>query len=157
VNNPRNEYERVCRERAVLRDRIAELEAERDRLRGQLPEEMQHCTIRYLQCDKGHGRLTAANWIDHGCYVCKLESRAPAMTEAERRTCEAVASLVHRYDRTACCSEESVLACIDAGRDMIAERHPAPPKRTLEDVLDDLASDPREADDCPDCSTEEER
>ncbi len=43
------------------------------RLRSQLPEEMQHCTILFRECDKGHGRLTAANWIDHGCHACEIE------------------------------------------------------------------------------------
>lgn len=38
----------------------------------QLPEGMQNCTIRYVACEKGHGRLTATNWVDHGCQHCVL-------------------------------------------------------------------------------------
>lgn len=57
------------------------------RLRAQLPAEMQHCTILFKECEKGHGRLTAANWIDHGCSTCeieKLEERGYGMTKNER-------------------------------------------------------------------------
>jgi len=42
-------------------------------LLAQLPEEMQDCTIQYLKCERGHGRLTATNWINHGCHHCELE------------------------------------------------------------------------------------
>ena len=39
----------------------------------QLPESMQDCTILFKECDKGHGRLVAANWIDPGCQQCEIE------------------------------------------------------------------------------------
>jgi hypothetical protein len=39
----------------------------------QLPEEMQDCTIRFKECDIGHGWLTATNWIQHGCPTCQIE------------------------------------------------------------------------------------
>ena len=44
-------------------DRIAELES-------QLPEGMKNCTITFHECKYGHGRLTATNWVDHGCPTC---------------------------------------------------------------------------------------
>lgn len=52
---------------------VAELLAEVERLRAQLPPTMQHCTIRFIECPKGHGRLTAANWEQHGCHWCEVE------------------------------------------------------------------------------------
>jgi hypothetical protein len=43
-------------------------------LRAQLPETMQDCTIKFLECEKGHGRLTSTNWEDHGCQRCEVEA-----------------------------------------------------------------------------------
>lgn len=48
-----------------------EVEAEITALREQLPEGMKHCTIIFKECDKGHGWLTAKNWIQHGCPTCE--------------------------------------------------------------------------------------
>jgi hypothetical protein len=45
-------------------------------LKEQLPEGMTHCTIRFIECPKGHGRLTADNWVDHGCGVCERDRLA---------------------------------------------------------------------------------
>jgi len=56
-------------------DRIEALEA-------QLPAEMQNCTIRFMECEKGHGRLTATNWIAHGCQHCRIEALEAALREA---------------------------------------------------------------------------
>lgn len=42
------------------------------RLSAQLPESIKHCTIRFKECEKGHGRLTADNWVDHGCPWCEI-------------------------------------------------------------------------------------
>lgn len=39
----------------------------------QLPEDMQDCTIRFIKCDVGHGRLTATNWTDNGCPQCRID------------------------------------------------------------------------------------
>lgn len=38
-----------------------------------LPEGMEHRSIRFLECEKGHGRLIASNWIDGGCNRCEIE------------------------------------------------------------------------------------
>lgn len=43
------------------------------RLKKQLPEGMRGCTILFKECEEGHGRLTAANWVDHGCQQCEIE------------------------------------------------------------------------------------
>ena len=43
-------------------------------LKSQLPAEMPDCSILFKQCVLCHGRLTAANWVDHGCHTCALEA-----------------------------------------------------------------------------------
>lgn len=55
--------------RATLRDAADRLE----RLRSQLPEGMRDCTIRFCECEKGHGWLTADNWVQHGCPTCERD------------------------------------------------------------------------------------
>lgn len=40
---------------------------------AQLPEGMQDCVIVFKECDFGHGRLTATNWVDHGCPKCQAD------------------------------------------------------------------------------------
>jgi len=49
------------------------LVAEIERLRKQLPEGMGGCTIILHRCEKGHGWLSAENWIQHGCPTCEIE------------------------------------------------------------------------------------
>ena len=49
-----------------LRSRINELES-------QLPDGMRHCTIVSKECEKGHGWLTATNWVDFPCPTCQIE------------------------------------------------------------------------------------
>jgi hypothetical protein len=60
----------------TLRAAIFELTAHRaeiERLRKQLPEEMQDCTIQFRECANGHGWLTATNWLEHDCQQCEIE------------------------------------------------------------------------------------
>ena len=59
-----------------LEQRHVALAAKNERLRSQLPEGMKDCTILFKECELGHGRLTATNWIDHGCPHCKLNEAA---------------------------------------------------------------------------------
>jgi hypothetical protein len=59
-------------------------DAEIGRLSAQLPEGMQHCTIRFIECPVGHGRLTATNWVDHGCTFCELAALRERVAKAER-------------------------------------------------------------------------
>ena len=47
--------------------------AERDRLHAQLPDGMQKCTIVFKECEKGHGWLTATNWVQHECHTCERD------------------------------------------------------------------------------------
>lgn len=44
------------------------------KLRSQLPNGMQHCTIVFKECSKGHGWLTATNWVQHDCPTCERDS-----------------------------------------------------------------------------------
>jgi hypothetical protein len=39
----------------------------------QLPTGMEHCTIKFIECPEGHGRLTAANWVQHDCLWCRIK------------------------------------------------------------------------------------
>ena len=63
---------RTIAEGPTLKD-VAELCTEVDALRARLPGGMKHCTIEYVECATGHGRLTATNWIDNGCPQCALD------------------------------------------------------------------------------------
>lgn len=56
----------------VSAESLAALVQEIERLRGQLPEGMQDCTIQFKECEQGHGRLTATNWVQHDCPWCSI-------------------------------------------------------------------------------------
>ena len=47
---------------------------EKNTLLGQLPSGMRHCTIQFKECAKGHGWLTATNWIQHDCPTCERDA-----------------------------------------------------------------------------------
>ena len=51
---------------------------------AQLPDGMKDCTIIFKECDKGHGWLTATNWVQHGCSTCERERLRDALTVALR-------------------------------------------------------------------------
>lgn len=55
-----------------------------DQLTAQLPPEMQRCTIRFIECPVGHGRLTATNWVDGGCPHCRIRELTAEREEAQR-------------------------------------------------------------------------
>ena len=67
------EIERLRTANRHERELVGKLHSQIDRLTEQLPEGMKHCTILVKGCEKGHGRLTATNWIDHGCQYCEIE------------------------------------------------------------------------------------
>lgn len=54
-----------------LRRKNEELYKQVVKLKSQLPKGMKHCTIVFKECSQGHGRLTATNWVDHGCLFCR--------------------------------------------------------------------------------------
>jgi hypothetical protein len=58
----------------ALRDSLNAAQDEAVALRAQLPEGMEHCTIRFIECPVGHGRLSATNWVDHGCGTCERDA-----------------------------------------------------------------------------------
>lgn len=61
----------------------AEQRAEIERLLSQLPEGMKDCTIQFKECEKGHGWLTATNWVDHACLYCQIERLNAALKESQ--------------------------------------------------------------------------
>jgi hypothetical protein len=63
----------------TLIERVEALEAECSRLQAQLPSEMQDCTILFVECEKGHGRLTAKNWVGRDCHWCAIEKLKEAL------------------------------------------------------------------------------
>lgn len=92
------EIDMLRAENAQLKQRVAELEDELREtqasegrsqqkiaaLKSQLPNGMEHCTIVFKECERGHGWLSATNWIDCCCSTCKrdsLESQLQAAKE----------------------------------------------------------------------------
>ena len=69
---------------SMQREYVNALRAAAEELHNQLPEGMKHCTILVKQCKKGHGWLTATNWIDHGCPTCRSERAEQRLAEAEK-------------------------------------------------------------------------
>lgn len=68
----------------VLADEVERLQARVAELESQLPEEMKHCTIIFKECDKGHGWLTATNWVQHGCPKCEFDRIVDEKHELQR-------------------------------------------------------------------------
>jgi hypothetical protein len=62
-------------------DLIAKLQAENAKLRDQLPDGMKHCTIKFIECPVGHGRLTATNWVQHECFICEINALREVLRE----------------------------------------------------------------------------
>lgn len=65
------EWERTRVDLTDPDDPVGSLITEVRRLRAQLPDGMQHCTLVFKECAKGHGWLTATNWVQHGCPTCE--------------------------------------------------------------------------------------
>lgn len=57
----------------VLADEVERLQARVAELESQLPEGMKRCTIQFRECEKGHGWLTASNWVQHECATCERD------------------------------------------------------------------------------------
>ena len=69
----------------ALRKQLADAQATVEALQAQLPAEMQGCTILFKECEKGHGRLVATNWRDHGCQTCEVEALQRERDEAHEQ------------------------------------------------------------------------
>ena len=87
-------FNTVCAENADFvaqsvtdENRIAELEA-------QLPDEMKNCTIVFKECEKGHGTLTATNWVQHECATCKIAELEAHLKHAEGHAAELEAEVM---------------------------------------------------------------
>lgn len=78
-----DEWRATYAEHMALQARVAELEAERDELLSRLPDGMKHCTIVFKECEKGHGWLTATNWVQHGCPTCERDELRRRVDDAE--------------------------------------------------------------------------
>lgn len=75
--------------------RIIDAQAKRiEGLQRQLPEGMQSSTIEFIECPVGHGRLTAANWIDHGCPHCRTTELEARHAKARQRIAELEAQVL---------------------------------------------------------------
>lgn len=92
LRNARWSMDRAHEERdaAIVRAEAAEKRV--TKLEAQLPTGMSTCTILFRECEKGHGRLTATNWVDHGCDTCERDKLRAARDRAEKRVAELEAS-----------------------------------------------------------------
>lgn len=54
------------------------------------PKGMEHCTFKLLECEKGHRRLTATNWIDNGCPTCAQEQLREELEDMRAKAIAAV-------------------------------------------------------------------
>jgi hypothetical protein len=51
---------------------------------ARLPVSMPDCTIVFKECEKGHGWLTATNWVQHDCPTCRTNAAEARAREAEK-------------------------------------------------------------------------
>ena len=57
----------------------------------QLPEGMEECIIQFKECEQcQRGRLTAANWIDHGCPHCERDKLQKELQEVRAQAIAAM-------------------------------------------------------------------
>lgn len=76
IDGLQRERDHALAQETGLRAITERLGAENERLKSQFPEGMERCTIKFISCPVGHGRLTATNWIDNGCRHCEIERLA---------------------------------------------------------------------------------
>lgn len=75
-----NRWLAVSNDQALV---IDALKQERDDLLSRLPEGMKRCTIQFRECEKGHGWLTASNWVQHECATCERDELRRRVAELE--------------------------------------------------------------------------
>lgn len=78
---------------------IADLRAKIEQLKEQLPETMQDCTIKFIECENGHGRLTATNWAQGPCHWCEIAEAEKRAELWEGRFKQTVSGLVSELER----------------------------------------------------------
>lgn len=76
---PRNVH--VPSDHIAMDQEISELRTALNRALNQLPDGMKHCTIQFKECEHGHGALTATNWIQHPCQICRIEQLESALAD----------------------------------------------------------------------------
>ena len=109
--------------RYLVNDLLAEVDKLRAQLAtvwAQLRSEMQECTIRFISCHLGHGRLIGTNWVDTGCTFCDRDAHRQAAHEADLRPQAAVrgeqematqlATVTRARDKINAIKHEAVLA-----------------------------------------------
>lgn len=72
-----------------LQSQLAAANERADAAQSQLPVNMADCTITYHQCDKGHGWLSATNWVKHGCFICERNAAVKALEDAREQLADA--------------------------------------------------------------------
>lgn len=90
-----------------LRERVAELESHR-------PDGFDGCTIMFRECDKGHGWLTAANWLPFSCPTCRIaelddENDTLACTISDLREQIAALQAIIAHETEVCKAAENSL------------------------------------------------
>lgn len=81
---PMKSMREAAAELSRLSTALAEKEREFVQVRGQLPDGMEHCTIIFKECEKGHGWLTATNWVQHGMSNLPRRIRRARQRQAAR-------------------------------------------------------------------------
>jgi hypothetical protein len=61
-----------------------------EKLLGQFPDGMEHCTFEVVECPQGHTRLSATNLVDHGCMKCANDKLQYALNEARAQALAAI-------------------------------------------------------------------
>ena len=80
--------------RAALQADINDMWGKLGAVRKQLPESMQESTITFVECEKGHGRLTASNWVEQPiCPTCQLERTQKLLAQSLERQNKAPVAL----------------------------------------------------------------
>ena len=77
-------------------------EAMLNNVKAQLPEGMEHCTIEFKECPRGHGSLTAKNWTPIPCRQCAIDdlgARVNALAEANTELGQANTHLAAQVER----------------------------------------------------------
>ena len=76
ISGMKRSIEKLEDEKHGAEQKIKELEA-------QLPEGMEHCTLRYEACPVGHGWLTATNWVKVECPWCRIKGLEAKLAREE--------------------------------------------------------------------------
>jgi hypothetical protein len=100
LENVRSDRDAALTELKATKERLISCETAVETLRAQLPDGMKHCTILFKECAKGHGWLTATNWVPFGCPTCeRLTLKADDAAVLMRAVCTSC-SRIYRIFKT---------------------------------------------------------